>query len=300
VAQPTLLLIGGSGFVSGTLAREALAQGYNVTAVTRGKQPLPSGVKPIVADRKDRAAFRAAIDNAKLPEVDLVVDCIAFELDDAKQCVESFAGRAKQFVFISTDFVYDPAKRKFPQGETDAQYAGGAYGGGKHACELELANASKKLAWTVLRPCHIYGPGSLLGCCAPDNRDDQLINKIKSGQTLKLVGARLLQQPIFARDLAKLILSVRGNAKAHHQIFNAAGPDIIESWMYYQHIADALGVPLKWEDQVTAPYLAAHPEKAPFLCHRIYDLTRMKAAGLAAPSTPAAEGLREHVRSLLA
>ena len=36
-----------------------------------------------------------------------------------------------------------------------------------------------------------------------------------------------------------------------------------------------------------------------FLCHRIYDLTPLRLAGLKVPNTPIGEGLREHVESLL-
>jgi nucleoside-diphosphate-sugar epimerase len=299
IARPSLLIIGGSGFVSGTLAREALQQGFEVSIVTRGKKPVPTGVRAIVADRKDTAAFASAI-AAEGKTYDLVVDCIAYEPADVKQDITVFAGRAKQFVLISTDFVYLPSGRRFPQPETGVPYVEeNIYGGNKRRCELELINGNTgSMAWTILRPCHIYGPGSLLGCSPPENRDAKLIEKLRAGQTLPMVGAHLLQQPIFALDLARLILSVKGNPRAAGQVFNAAGPEVIESRKYYQIIADVLGVPLRTEEVAIDAYLAANPDKAPFLCHRFYDLSRMKAAGLAAPSTPAAEALRVHVESL--
>src|SRR5262245_29594342 len=106
--QPNILLIGGSGFVSGTLARTALASGHAVWTVTRGQRSLPDGVTPIIADRRDRAGFRNAV--ASLPvQWDLVVDCIGYVTEDAQQDIEVFRNRARHFVFISTDFVYDPA-----------------------------------------------------------------------------------------------------------------------------------------------------------------------------------------------
>ena len=300
---PSLLIIGGSGFVSGTLAREAISQGWRVHAVTRGTRALPAGVTPIVADRKKPGELEKAMQSVA-GEFDLVADCIPFEPADLKQDIALFRDRAKQFVMISTDFVYDPARRRFPQPEADAHYLQDqGYGANKRRCELELINAPAGVAsamqWTIFRPCHIYGPGSQLGCSPPTNRDAALIEKIRSGKPLPLVGAHLLQQPIFAPDLAKLILSVRGNPRAVGQVFNACGPDIIESWMYYKLIADTLGVAFKYEDQIVEPYLAANPDKAPFLCHRIYDLTRLRASGLAVPSTPAAEAIKTHVKSLL-
>src|SRR5688572_20203222 len=112
-----ILLIGGSGFVSGTLARMAVDAGHQVQAVTRGMRPLPAGVAPIVPDRTARAGFAAAI--ARQPhDWDLVVDCIGYAPADAEQDVALFRARSAHLVFISTDFVYDPARRSFPQNET--------------------------------------------------------------------------------------------------------------------------------------------------------------------------------------
>ena len=112
-----ILLIGGSGFVSGTLARLAVAQGHAVWAMTRGQRALPVGVTPLVADRKQMAAFASAIEQASVAW-DLVVDCIGYGPEDAQQDVEVFRERASHLVFISTDFVYAPDRRRFPRAKT--------------------------------------------------------------------------------------------------------------------------------------------------------------------------------------
>ncbi len=300
MSKPTLLIIGGSGFVSGTLAREAVAQGYTVQAVTRGNRPVPEGVTPIVADRKERDAFRSAITGLG-QTWDLVVDCIGFAPEDAEQDVELFRDRARQLVFISTDFVFDPAKRQLPQAE-EGVFRTDSYGGLKRECELILENSDcGNMAWTVIRPCHIYGPGSELGCLPNHGRDKELLQKMRNGESLALVGGGyFLQQPILAADLAKLILSVGGNAQAHNNIFQAAGPDIVESRAFYQIIADILDVPLTVEEVSVAETLAEQPGRADFFCHRIYDLSKLAECGLAVPSTPLAEGLKQHVAAKLA
>jgi nucleoside-diphosphate-sugar epimerase len=295
-----ILLIGGSGFVSGTLARRALAQGHQVWAVTRGQRPTIDGVQAIIADRKDREAFAHAIATADT-HWDLVVDCIGFQTEDAQQAIEVFATRARHLVFISTDFTFDPVHRRLPQSEETDHYAQAGYGGDKRRCEEVFTNATcGDMAWTILRPCHIYGPGSLLGCLPAHGRDKNLIAHLRSEKTLALVGGGyFLQQPIFAPDLAELALSCRGNGNTYGQIFCAAGPDIIESRTYYQIIADHLGVALSIEELPVDAYLRENPNSAPFLCHRIYDMGKLKASAAAVPSTPIAEGLRQHVDSLL-
>ncbi len=294
-----ILLIGGSGFVSGTLARLAVAQGHVVTAITRGQRALPVGVTPLVADRKQMAAFASALQQTETVW-DLVVDCIGYGPEDALQDAALLRERAKHLVFISTDFVYAPDKRRFPQGEEDADYLADGYGGKKRQAEIVLATADTgAMRWTVLRPCHIYGPGSLLGCLPEHGRDSQLIDRLRRGESLRLVGGgHFLQQPILAADLAQTILSCADNPAAHGQICNVSGPTVVESWQYYQIIADILGVSLAVEELSVTDYLRANPERASFFCHRIYDLSRLSACGLRIPATPLADGLRAHVESL--
>jgi len=296
-----LLLIGGSGFLSGTLARLAIERNHKVWAVTRGQRPLPQGVIGVAADRRDPAGLEKAISEAG-GEWDLVVDCIAYEPAEARQDIALFGSRARQFVFISTDFVFDPLRRKFPQPEESEHYAQvDGYGKRKRLCELEFIQAvTDGMAWTIFRPCHIYGAGSQLGCLPLHARDPQLIETLRAGRPLQLVGGgHFLQQPILARDLAEMILSVLDNPRAQREIFQAAGPEIIESREYYRIIAEMLGVELRVEEYPVKRFLAEKPEMAPFACHRIYDLCKSRACDLATPATPMREGLRLHLQSLL-
>lgn len=301
-----ILVIGGSGHVSGAVVRAALKEGHQVWTVTRGTRPLIQGVKPLIADRHDREAMNSVVQKQNTVW-DLVADCICYDPADMVHDIELFRNCAKQFVFISTDFVYDPSLRCYPQPEETGHYACGGtagsldYGHKKRLCELELINGDTgKMDWTVLRPCHIYGPTSQLGCFPMHGRDPELIKKLREANPLKLVGGGyFLQQPLLADDLAKTILSVAGNKKAIKQTFNVAGPDIIESRQYYQIIADILGAKLTVEEIPVAKYLTENPASAPFICHRIYDLEKLRTTGLHLPATPIKQGLRLHVEGLL-
>jgi len=294
-----ILLIGGSGHVSGALARAAVDAGHAVWAVTRGRRSPVDGVQPLTADRHDDTALAAALDAAGMTW-DLAVDCIGYDVPDIRQDITHLRDRAAQFVFISTDFVYDPDQRRYPQPEAAASWETvREYGRNKRRCEEALL-ASDWLAWTIVRPCHIYGPASELGCLPPHGRDPELIARLHAGQPLRLVGGGyFLQQPLLADDLACAILSVAGHSRAHRRIVNVAGPEIIESRSYYRIIADILGVTLNVEEVPVDVYRAAHPEAAPFLCHRIADLRSLEECGLAVPATPVETGLRYHVEGLL-
>jgi nucleoside-diphosphate-sugar epimerase len=297
--QGKVLIVGGSGFLSGTLARRALSRGHQVWAITRGQRPLPEGVTALVADRQDQAAFERVVSAAQT-KWDLVIDCIAFAPEDIQQDIAVFEQLAAQLVFVSTDFVYDPQHRQFPQHEETNYYVDEGYGYQKRLAEAELVHYAGDMPWTIVRSCHIYGPGSKLGCLPTHGRDADLIRRIKTGEPLRLVGGgHFLQQPILARDLADFILNLQGNKKTYRQILNVAGPDVIESRTYYQIIADLLGVELTIEEIPVALYLKENPSASSFICHRFYALSKAQALGIPLPGTPIAQGLREHVESIL-
>lgn len=295
-----ILIIGGSGFLSGKLVNQALEKGHQVTIVTRGNKPVSKAVTAIKADRNIPGSLESALSKIK-DHWDLVVDCIAFKPANAEQDVALFKNRTKQFAFISTDFVFDPFKRSSPLTEECSHFLKEGYGGDKRKCEEILINTNPdQLHWTVFRPNHIYGPGSRLGCLPKHGRDPDLICKMQAGETLCLVeGGRLLQQPIYVDDLAKTILSMIGNQKVAGKFFNVAGPDKIESRRYYEIIAEVLRVPVIFSEISIEEFLKEKPDQSSYCCHRTFDLKALKESGLNIPNTPIEMGLKRQVESLL-
>ena len=139
-----------------------------------------------------------------------------------QQDLELFAPLTDDFLFISTDWVYEPALRRYPQPVENSPYitsdrnGAEAYGWGKLMAENYLReHAPQHLNYTIFRPCHIYGMPSELGCFPGHCRDKELIAKLLKGETLELVdNGRLLQQPIDCDDLAKTMISIFLNAVA--------------------------------------------------------------------------------------
>lgn len=296
-----ILMIGGSGFLSGTITRQALAAGHRVWAVTRGVRPLPEGARLLRADRHDPEAFHRAVREPGV-HFDAVIDCIGYKPRDVHQDLRELRGLADHLVFISTDFVFDPERRRFPQDDEGAAYlTDDSYGAEKRRCEEVLLHEdSGDPAWTVLRPCHIYGPGSQLGCLPCHGRDPELIARLRRGEALRLVGGgMLLQQPIFAPDLAAIALACPETPGTHRRILLTAGPEIVLSRTYYELIAEALGCSCRIEEVPEQAYLRFHPEHRSFLCHRIYSLDPLAELGLPVPATPLAQGLFEHLRDMV-
>lgn len=261
---------------------------------------MPDGVHPITVDRNDREAFAAAIEKTGM-HFDLAIDCVGYLEDDAKQDVAVFRHCCDHFVFISTDFVFDPLKRVFPTPSDHAIFESvRPYGRIKRLCELQFIESDTgDMAWTIVRPCHIYGPGSPLGCLPMHSRDLKLIDRMRRGEPIRMVGGgHFLQQPIYVDDMARICLSCLGNSASNNGIYQTAGPDIIESHEYYRIIADVLGVEVTIQEVSVQSHSAENPADIPFFCHRIYDLSPLRDSGLYVPDTSITEGLRKHTLSL--
>lgn len=71
----------------------------------------------------------------------------------------------------------------------------------------------------------------------------------------------------------------------------------MENRLYYEILGRLLGVEITMRELPLTGYLEAI-EYSGHLCHRIYDLSKLKAAGVRLPDTPLAEGLKLHLESL--
>ena len=76
------------------------------------------------------------------------------------------------------------------------------------------------------------------------------------------------------------------------------GPEAIENRIYYEEIAKCLNVPLVLEEVPLQGYLENHPEYSGHLCHRMYDLCKLKNTGIKLPDIHLEEGIRLHLQWL--
>lgn len=302
------LIIGGSGGLSSVVAKLAMKNGYEVWALTRGKRELPEGVNALIADRNNDREFETAIENAGI-QWDVVFDCICMNRKHAVQDIRIVSKVCKRIVVVSTDSVYDPYHKETPQTEEGVflEEAGPdesvSYGCNKRRMELEFCSEMGKedteLQITIFRPGHIYGPGFLLGCFPENSRQKELPDLILQKKPVKLVGlGTYLIHPIFVEDLARVMVECATNERTFNRIFCIGGPEAVENKLYYEYIAEALGVNLETEEVPLKGYLQKHPEFSGHLCHRIYDLSALKETGIALPNTHLRDGIRIHLRSL--
>lgn len=296
------MIIGGSGALSGALARLAIEQNAQVWTLTRGVRELPAGVNPLTCDRNDPEAFREAVLGTG-EQFDAVFDCIAMNRAHALMDLEVLPYVTKRLVVVSTDSVYDPRYKKTPQTEEGifldtSDESVRDYATEKRRMEEAFLEVMQKpmgaMSVTIFRPGHIYGPGMLPGCFPEHSRQADLAAVILRDHEVSLVGGgHFLIHPVFAEDLAKTMLSSAEQEGTKNRIFCVGGPEAFENRLYYETYAELLGVTdLTIREIRLTGYTKAHPEYAAHLCHRIYDLSALAATGTYMPSTPLREGLR--------
>lgn len=292
-----LLILGGSGQLSGRLAQLAMKDGHQVWTLTRGQRPLLPGVHGLVADRNDPTALRNALASAHM-QWDAVVDCICRTPAHAHINLAVLPAFVKRQVVVSTDSVYDPYHKQVPQGEeTDYYLHDGGYGDEKRQMEEVLFSPEgADMCTTVFRPGHIFGPGFQLGCYQEHFRQKDLLSHIRADKPLRLVDkGSFLIHPIYVDDLVRSMLACIDNPLTYGEIFCIGGPDVITNAEYYACIGRLVGHPVTIENIPLEGYMDAHPESSGQLCHRSYTLEKLRRTGVPLPATPFEEGIRRHI-----
>src|SRR6476469_773064 len=158
-----LLVLGGSVFLSRTVAEDAVRRGHDVTCACRGSSGLPAGVRHVVTDRS------AGLPEELTDEYDAVVD-VGRHPSWVRAALARFP--SAHWVFVSTINVY--ADDSTPGGgpgtlplrepvheDVDLREDPEAYVPMKVACEQAVTHGVASS--TVIRPGLIVGPGDPSG-----------------------------------------------------------------------------------------------------------------------------------------
>lgn len=157
-----VLVLGGTSWLGGAVARSALDSGHDVTCLARGRSgTVPDGARLVRGDRDDEGLYAAELGAGAW---DLVVD-LARQPRHAGGAVRALAESAAAWVFVSSASVY--ARHDEPAADERADLLSALsgpwatpeqYGEGKVACE-EAVRAVRGSAALVVRPGLIVGSG---------------------------------------------------------------------------------------------------------------------------------------------
>jgi nucleoside-diphosphate-sugar epimerase len=236
-----VLVIGGSGNISREIVRALMERGHEVTVFNRGKHrdPQPEGARVVHGDRKDRAAFEAAMQGL---ELDVAIDMISYGPDDAASAVRAFAGRISHFIHCSTVMTYGPP---VPQPICDESGPLGAqtpYGKGKNAADdlLLRAHADSGFPVTIIKPAYTFGPGIPLHRMIGD--DSNWIDRTRKRKPILSAEGQLLFQFLPSQDAGDLFAMVVGRQAMLGQIYNMVDSKGV-AWDDWHRLAgEAMGV----------------------------------------------------------
>jgi 2'-hydroxyisoflavone reductase len=161
-----ILVLGGTRHVGRAVVEAALARGDEVSTLNRGlSRPAAAGVRPLVADRTDPGALRAAL-GAR--EWDAVIDTWSGAPRVVRDACALLAGRAGHYGYVSSRSVYRlpippgadehaPLVAGNPGGGEGAGYAAAKRGGELAAAEAFGGRALLARAGLILGPYEVVG-----------------------------------------------------------------------------------------------------------------------------------------------
>jgi len=208
-----ILVIGGTIFLGRHFVNEALAAGHELTLLHRGnsnKGLFKDKVTEILLDRNNDLAGLAS------QNFDAVIDTCGYTTKTVRHSVNSFWGKVRQYVFVSSVSVYpsfdkigiDENEEVFalPQNENidEVNLSNEAYGLLKACCEKEVLNKFNDNALIVR-------PGLIVGKYDPTDRFSYWVHRISKARDVGYENVLIPQndfnvQFISAKDLAKWVL----------------------------------------------------------------------------------------------
>lgn len=300
-----ILFLGGNGIISGSVSREVLARGDELTHLTRGvgsTRPPIQGVRQLTGDAGDPASIRAALGDETF---DVVVNFRAFVPAQVAADIEIFGGRTGQYVFISSASAYAKPVAALPIVEsTPLRNPFWQYSRDKIAAEDLLVAAFREAGFpmTIVRPSHTYDGGLV-----PLDGGWTALDRMRRGAPVVIHGdGTSLWTLTHARDFARAFVGLLGNPHALGSAIQITGDEVLTWDAIARLLGDALGVTPQLVHVASETIARAMPRLGPGLlgdkAHSVvFDNTRVKTLVPGWTATiPFADGAREIVEWHLA
>ena len=240
-----LLIVGGTGKISWRCAELALDAGWSVTVLNRGgvsrvRRQAFEGCKVLTADIRDSALVHSLLGDRVF---DVVIDVLCYNSTHAKQAVEYFAKRTKQYVFISTTAVYDREKVIPPfTEESSLMQSGWDYAIAKAEAEQVFLEAYRERGFpvTIIRAAHTY---DTIVPVAVGDADWTVPWRLLAGKPIVVHGdGTTLWTLTHSTDFAKGTMGLLGMSQALGEIFHITS-DEVYTWRQVTYaLCHALGV----------------------------------------------------------
>lgn len=305
-----ILLIGGTGTISGAIAWLLSERGEDLTLLNRGSRPtdIPDNTRVIQCDVNDETQVAERIAGETY---DVVCQFIGFYPEQVERDYRLFAGRTKQYIYISSASAYHKptADYRITEG-TSLVNPYWAYSREKAACEdfLMKMYRENRFPVTIVRPSHTYGDRSVPLGVHGKKGSWQVLKRMMEGKKVIIHGdGTSLWTITNNRDFARAFVGLMGNPHALGEAFHITSDETVTWNQIYATVAGCLGVELKCV-HVASEFLAAANPPHDYLGSLIgdkansvvFDTSKLKRTvpGFQATVT-AAEGIRNTVTYML-
>jgi len=252
------LFIGGTGTISSAISAALIKQGCELYLLNRGNNNdrVPNGAVVLKADINDEANVCTLIKDL---DFDVVADFIAFVPSQIERDLRLFAGKTKQYIFISSASAYQKPLSDYRINEsTPLSNPYWEYSRNKIACEELLMSEYRKSGYpiTIVRPSHTYDERSLPLGVHGNSGSWQVIKRMLSNKPVIIHGdGTSLWTLTHNSDFAKGFIGLMGNAHAIGEAVNITSDESLTWNQIYQIIATALEVKLN-AVHIASEYLA--------------------------------------------
>ena len=253
------LFIGGTGTISSAISTALVKQGCELYLLNRGNNNdrIPAGAKILKADVNDESYVSELIKNLSF---DVVADFIAFYPSQIERDIRLFAGKTKQYMFISSASAYQKPLSDYRITEaTPLSNPYWEYSRNKIACEEVLQSEYRKNGFpiTIVRPSHTYDERSIPLGVHGNAGSWQVIKRMLSNKPVIIHGdGTSLWTLTHNSDFAKGFIGLMGNVHAIGEAVNITSDESLTWNQIYQIIASSLGVKLN-AVHIATDYLVA-------------------------------------------
>lgn len=261
------LFIGGTGTISTAIVKRLSEDPlWEVYVLNRGNRTdvIPSNVKLIKTDINDEADVLSKIGNMKF---DVVGEFIGFTVDQVARDYRLFAGRTKQYIYISSASAYHkPAAGYVITEGTTLSNPHWQYSRDKIVCEEFLMTKYREEGFpvTIVRPSHTYDERNVPLGVHGNKGFWQVIKRIIDGKPVIIQGdGSSLWTVTWNGDFAIGYTGLMGNPHAIGEAFHITSDESLTWDQIYQTIASVLGKELK-AYHVASDFLAACGDKYGF------------------------------------
>ncbi len=258
-----VLVLGGTGTIGRGTVPALLEDGHEVTVFARGETHFPFDDRAVRFLRGDRFddPFRDSMDEESF---EAVIDLVCYSDEHAEEALTVF-GDVQHYLYVSTVQVFDPPLDTMPAEETLSPDATDPYGRGKLAAERVFREAHRENGFpaTVVRPAHVWGPGSPVARQL-SLRGDWIRRILAERAILVTCGGQTLANHCHARDAGIGLAGLLGREDVHGEVFNLTGP-WMTWWDYHRAVGEALGREVRQVDVPLDLLLEVWPENPDLL-----------------------------------